>query len=528
MQLLINHLTYSIPNTAIQFNDLNLSFEKRRYGLIGDNGVGKTTLLKLFAGILQPHSGKILINGTMVYCPQYVEHTAQSLPVIEMLGIHEKWQALQRLSQGQMLANDLDIIGDDWGLETDVASLFQCLDLPLTSLEAGFQELSGGQKTKVLLAKSILSKADFILLDEPTNNLDSASKEILIEWIKDNDSGFIIVSHDRALLNRMDEIVNLTTKGIYRFGGNYQFYEEQKAIQQASIEHQITEAKRQLQQMSGSIQTTREQHEQRKKKGRLLRKQGKVDKLTANSMQGRSEKTQSRNTMLADLRMTQVSENLKNAQSNREIKESIHADLQATKVPNNKNVLTIEDLGFAYANQPLLFEHLNLSIVGPERIALLGKNGSGKSTLIQLICGHIKLQQGKIECGVAGVRVLDQQSGFLIPSLNLVENFQQLNPSATIQDAYSALASMQFRNVQAEKKVSDLSGGERIRASLAISLLSKIPPQLIILDEPTNHLDLRSIKAIEEMLSGYQGAMIVISHDSAFLDNIHITRKIRL
>lgn len=137
-------------------------------------------------------------------------------------------------------------------------------------------------------------------------------------------------------------------------------------------------------------------------------------------------------------------------------------------------------------------------------------------------------QEGNIEYGISLIRVLDQQCDFLNPSLSLVENFQKFNPEATLQDAYSALASMQFRNVQAEKNVRDLSGGERIRAGLAISLLSKTPPQFIILDEPTNHLDLRSIQAIEEILNNYQGAMIVISHDNVFLDNIGLTREITL
>lgn len=527
-RLITQHLSYTIPNTTVRFDDLNLSFEKRRYGLIGDNGVGKTTLLQLLVGYLKPHTGHVLLSGTAAYCPQFIEDSQQYLSVIEMLGIQEKWHALQRLKAGKIREGDLEIIGDGWGLETEVEILFQRLELPMSHLNDCFNALSGGQKTKVLLAKSMLGSSDFILLDEPTNHLDSASKQLLIEWINHRHHGFIIVSHDRSLLNNMDETIEITTKGLHVFGGNYDFYEAQKNLLQEGLKHDIALAEKKLKQFESSIQETREKHQQRQKKGKLLRKKGKVDKLTANSMQGRSDKTQSRNSILSRQRTEQAKENLKKAKAHLEIKTSIHADLLATHVPNQKNVLTIENLQFAYMNHISLFKDFNLTITGPERIALIGDNGCGKSTLIRLIRGLIAPVKGKIEYHVKPVRILDQQCDFLIPSLNLVENFQQLNENITIQDAYTALASMQFRNTDAEKKVIHLSGGERIRAGLAISLLSNIPPQLIILDEPTNHLDLRSIKAIEAVLSAYQGAMIVISHDNNFLNNIRITRRVCL
>ncbi len=527
-RLITHQLSYTIPNTTVQFDDLNLSFEKRRYGLIGDNGVGKTTLLQLLVGHLKPHTGHVLLSGTATYCPQFIEDSQQHLSIIEMLGIQGKWHALQRLKEGKMRDGDLEVIGDDWGLATEVEILFQRLELPISHLNEHFNALSGGQKTKILLAKSILASSDFILLDEPTNNLDSASKQLLIEWMNHSRHGFIMVSHDRGLLNNMDEIIEITTKGVNIFGGNYDFYEAQKKLLQEGLKHDIASAEKKLKQFESSIQETREKHQQRQKKGKLLRKKSKIDKLTANSMQGRSEKTQSRNSSLSKQRTEQAKETLKTAKAQLEIKTSIHADLLATHVPNQKNVLTIDNLQFSYTNQIPLFKNFNLTITGPERIALIGNNGCGKSTLIRLIRGLIAPVKGKIACHVKLVRVLDQQCDFLIPSLNLVENFQELNPNITIQDAYAALASMQFRNTDAEKKVVHLSGGERIRAGLAISLLSKIPPQLIILDEPTNHLDLRSIEAIEAALSAYQGAMIVISHDNDFLNNIHITKRVCL
>ena len=528
-RLLINRLSYAIPNTPVQFDDVTLSFTNKRYGIIGDNGSGKTTLLKLIAGLIKPHQGTIVCDGTMAYCPQHLESITPEISILELLDIQEKWDALHRVQLGEIRDHDFELIGDDWGLESEVATLFQHLNLSPLLLQSPFSTLSGGQKTKVLLAKAMLSKADFILLDEPTNNLDSASRKILREWIKNSEHGFIIVSHDRELLGSMDEMIELTAKGIHRYGGNYALYDQQKSLIQTGLQHQVEQAKRQVKQFESSIQTTSARHAERQKKGRDDRKSGRQgDKLLAGSMKNSSENTQSRNRSLAELRIQQINDKLQAAKSQIEIKEAIHADLSATKVPLSKNVLLINDLLFAYTNQPPLFSDFNLSITGPERIAILGKNGCGKSTLIQLINGQIQPQKGTVQCGVTLIRTLDQTCHFLIPEISLVENFQFFNPTATEQDAYAALASFQFRNSAALKKVSGLSGGERIRAGLAISLLSKTPPQLIILDEPTNHLDLRSIQAIESALSEYQGAMIVISHDEAFLKHINISRSIAL
>jgi ATPase subunit of ABC transporter with duplicated ATPase domains len=161
-------------------------------------------------------------------------------------------------------------------------------------------------------------------------------------------------------------------------------------------------------------------------------------------------------------------------------------------------------------------------MMGPERVAITGPNGCGKSTLIQLIRGLLIPCSGKIIVGVENIAYLDQTVSFLNHNHTLIENFLHLNREAKPFDAYSALASFKFRNKDAEKTVGDLSGGERMRAALAISLMASNAPQLIILDEPTNHLDLDTIEAIEEALRLYQGAILAVSHDDRFLENIGI------
>lgn len=526
--ILIHHLSYSIPDTAVCFDAVTLNFTQKRYGIIGDNGVGKTTLLKLILQEIVPQQGSIQCQGDVLYCPQNYEPKDTHETIAETLGISEKLQALSRIQNGELKSEDYELIDNDWDLQARAQQWLAVFDLENIDWNRPFLSLSGGQQTKILLIRAFLSNADFILFDEPTNNLDQHSRAKLYEWIRATKKGLLIVSHDRTLLNMMDEMIEITTKGVHRYGGKYDFYVEQKALQHAALERKLFDAKQKVQQTEQSVQDSREKLEQRRKQGKTLRKAGKIDKMTAKSKQGRSEKTQSRNTIQADHMQDQAEALLETVKSQIEIKESIHADLSATRVPNGKLVLAIEDLCFAYPHEKKLFDHFCLTITGPERIALTGKNGAGKTTLIQLILGELQPDSGKIFCGVHAICYLDQSIRFLDYSLSVLENFQKLNPEITTRDAYFALASFNFRNKDAEKIVSNLSGGERIRAGLAIRLLSKKPPQLILLDEPTNHLDIRSIEAIEEALRAYEGAMIVISHDQEFLENVGVEGLLKL
>lgn len=524
-RILINYLSYTIPDTLVKFERLNLSFDQRRYGIVGDNGVGKTTLFKLIVGLIRPHQGYVH-SDDIAYCPQNYNASVEET-IAETLGISEKLQALFDIQQGNFSPNNYEKIDNDWDIESHAKQLLLDFGLEKYIWDDKFLSLSGGQKTKCLLIRAMLAKADFILLDEPTNNLDLHSREKLYQWVNKTNTGLLVISHDRYLLNHMDVIIEVTTKGVHQYGGNFDFYQEQKRVQQAALYQQMGEAKKQLQVAKTSIQKTYEKHAQRSKKGKLLKKRNKIDKLTANSMKGRSEKTQSRHVTLADHMLTQAEEKLMTAKSKLEIHESIAADLAATYVPCGKMVLEMEAVSFAFPNKKPLLENFNLSVKGPERIAILGENGSGKTTLIKLILGKLKPDTGRIKLNVTTC-YLDQEIKFLDSNTSLIENYSRLNPDITIRDAYFALASFNFRNKDAEKQVINLSGGERIRAGLAISLLAKVPPQLIILDEPTNYLDIRSIEAVESALRAYQGAIVVISHDQYFLKHIEVDKYVNL
>ena len=341
----------------------------------------------------------------------------------------------------------------------------------------------------------------------------------------------IIVSHDRTLLNLCSQIIEITTKGIHQYGGNYDFYHEQKKIKSRAIQQAIQSRADILIKAKHNIQTRMERHQKNESRGykvkaAQIKAKGSYDKIQLKSMQGRSEKTNRRIRLQSDRMLEQVNAELLSARALLEVDKNLNISLTKTKVPNNKTVINIENIFFSYDNQYDIIKDFNLHMSGSDRIAITGPNGCGKTTLIKLIRGILLPGSGEITIGVNSIAYLDQAVSFLKPSLSIIENFLNINPKANPFEAYSVLATFKFRNKDAEKCVGQLSGGERMRAGLAISLMSLPPPQLIILDEPTNHLDLDAIEAIEQALKLYQGAILAVSHDETFLKNIGINRII--
>ena len=527
-RLIVNNLSFRIENTAVAFSDVCLSFASLKYGIVGDNGVGKSTLLKLLSGELAPDSGSVACNGPLLSIPQTHAAIAENATIGDVLCVSEIIAAIHRVNSGDFSDQDFEIISDRWDIESRIVTAMKHFNLSEINMNTLFSSLSGGQKTKILLAKILIFQADFVLLDEPTNNLDKSSREILYRFIDEYRNGIIIVSHDRTLLNKMNRIIEVTTKGIQVYGGNYDFYRHQRDIELAALEREFDQAKRTISHVKNSIQKNKEKHDQSASRGKKSGPE-KLDKFTMGFKKDKSDQSKSRASTKEEKLIAEHLKIVSEIREKVEIKNQITASLDATKVPNGKIVLEIENLFFKYESQPdFLIHDFNLVLTGSERIAISGKNGAGKSTLIKLIRTNLVPISGKIRLGVDKVAYLDQELSFLDRNLTLVDNFLKLNFDSKSFDAYSSLAEFQFRNKDAEKRVGELSGGERIRAALAICLMSQHPPQLIILDEPTNHLDTRSIEAIENILVQYQGAILAVSHDENFLKNIHIERQVGL
>lgn len=535
-QILINQMSFNLPTGKSLFSNLTLAFSQNKIGLVGRNGIGKSTLLKLIVGEIQSTSGSIATSGKLEYVPQ-LQSFPEDMTISAVLGYGEKLNALKRISQGDLNEKDFTILNDEWDIEEQMQKQLKMFSLEYLPNDRRVSSLSGGEITCLLLTKVFQSDADFLLLDEPTNHLDLSARQDLYHAIQAWQKGLIVISHDRSLLNLMEGIIELTTLGAVYYGGNYDDYEYQKEIENAAARQTLQHAKKSMHKTKKTIQESYEKHERKKSYGKKLRRTGSIDKLSANAKKGRSEKTQNKLVIKEERLLKEASSRLKEAQEKIEESLEINVNLPETQVPNGKVIVNIENLSFAYPNSNSIIHNFNLCLQGPERIALAGCNGSGKTTLIKLLMDSMESsihqssmrlipQSGTIYLGTQRISYLDQNASLLNSEISILENFLLLNVDSTENHAHACLAQFLFRNIDALKLAKNLSGGEKLRALLACILMSKHPPQLLILDEPTNHLDLGSIKRIESALQNYQGAMVVISHDERFLRNIGIDRII--
>jgi ATPase subunit of ABC transporter with duplicated ATPase domains len=412
-------------------------------------------------------------------------------------------------------------------LESRLDTALADVGLAGLDLDRPASSLSGGQVTRASLAGLLVAEPDLLILDEPTNNLDAAARDLVAEVLGRWRGGAIVVSHDRALLRKMDRIVELTTLGAQVFGGDYDLYAERKAEAEAAAARELADAERQIARVAREVQLAAERKQRKDAAGKRARAKGDAPKILLDAKEQRAENSGARGQRVADRLKSDAAEAFAEADAKVERVRRLAFDLPPSRLAAGKTVVALEGAAFAWPGAPPILDGVSLKIVGPERVAVSGPNGSGKTTLIRLITGELAPTAGRAMRGVHDA-FLDQQTALLGDDMSLVAAFRRLNPRASENAARAALARFLFRNTAAEKPVRSLSGGERLRAALACVLLGDAPPQLLILDEPTNHLDLDSIGAVEAALSGYDGALLVVSHDRDFLDAVGIEREVVL
>jgi ATPase subunit of ABC transporter with duplicated ATPase domains len=516
-------VSYATPDGVPLFSNLDLSFGPLRTGLIGRNGVGKSTLLRLVTGELQPTSGSVGLAGTIGVLRQVVQQDEAS--VVAALGQSDAMARLDRLVAGDGTVDDA--AEANWTLPARIETAIADVGLPPLELDRSIATLSGGQRTRLSLAALLVQQPDFLLLDEPTNNLDADGRAAVADLLRGWRGGAIVVSHDRALLGEMDQIVELTTLGANVYGGGWALYEERKALELAAARHDLATAERTLDQIDRKTQEMRERKARRDGAGARKAARGDIPKIILGGMKNNAENTSGELNKLGEKRRVAASSALAEARAEIEVLQPLAVKLEASGLANGTTVLQLDRLtGGPVPDAPIIRE-LSLSISGPERVAITGPNGVGKTTLLRLITGELALASGAVRI-TARHSLLDQQVSLLDPAETIRENYLRLNPGDNENAARAALARFMFRNDAALKPVGQLSGGEMLRAGLACTIGSGRPPELLILDEPTNHLDIHAIAAVEAGLRAYDGALLVVSHDRAFLEAIGIAREVVL
>ncbi|MFJ5303585.1 ABC-F family ATP-binding cassette domain-containing protein [Streptomyces sp. NPDC088350] len=515
-------LSFAWSDGTSVLDDLDVAFGPGRTGLVGVNGSGKSTLLKLIAGELTPADGIVRVAGEVGHLPQNVTLDT-ALRVDETLGIAARRAALHAIEAGDASEEHFETLGDDWDVEERALATLGELGLGHIDLDRTIGEVSGGESVLLRLAALLLGRPDVLLLDEPTNNLDLYARRRLYSAVASWPGVMIVVSHDRELLDLVDQIADLRSGEITWYGGNFSAYEEALTTEQDAATRMVRVAEADFRRQKRELSDAQVKLARRKKYGQKMFEQKREPKIVMGARRRSAQESAGKHRILHEERLTEARERLDEAVEAVRDDDEIRVDLPYTAVPPGRTVLTLLDLELAYGARV----RGGLDLRGPERIALIGRNGAGKTTLLRTIAGELEPVSGEATAHVP-LRFLPQRLDVLDGELTVAENVARFAPGATNNRVRARLARFLFRGARADQKASTLSGGERFRAALAALMLAEPAPQLLMLDEPTNNLDMASVRQLTTALESYEGALIVASHDLPFLESIGITRWLLL
>jgi len=502
-------LDFAWPDGTPVLTGVSLAIGPGRTGLIGVNGSGKSTLLRLIAGELTPARGSVAVAGELGYVPQDVTLTA-GLRVDEALGVAPVLAALRAIEAGDPSEENFALVGTGWDAEERTRAALARLGLEHVPLDRRVGELSGGESMLLCLAAQFLRRPAVLLLDEPTNNLDRAARDRLLDAVRSWAGTLVLASHDRELLELAGQIGELRGGELRWYGGSLSGYEATVAAEQEAAERTVRAAESDVRRQKRELAETRIKLDRRVRYGQKMydtkREPRAVMRIRKRQAQVSAAKL--RGTQLD--RLDDAAKRLAAAEEAVRDDSEIRIDMPETAVPAGRTVLTLSGVRLRYGARA------ELTVRGPERIAVTGRNGAGKTTLLRTIAGEIPPAAGEARVAVP-VRYLPQRPGLLDPELTVVQNVARAAPAATSNQIRARLARFLFRGRRADQLVRTLSGGELFRATLATLLLAEPAPQLLLLDEPTNNLDMASVRQLTGALAAYPGALMVASHDVAFL-----------
>ncbi|MFI6283943.1 ABC-F family ATP-binding cassette domain-containing protein [Streptomyces sp. NPDC051018] len=511
-------LTFSWPDGTTVFDDFQLAVGPGRTGLIGLNGSGKSTLLKLISGELAPSGGTVRTTGEVGFLPQnLVLDTA--LRVDEVLGIAGTRAALHAIEAGDPSEENFTAVGDDWDVEERARATLDQLGLAHIGLDRTIGEVSGGEGVLLRLAALLLARPDVLLLDEPTNNLDLYARKRLYDAVASWSGVMIVVSHDRELLDLVDQIADLRDGTVAWYGGNHSAYEEALAVEQEAAERMVRVAEADVQRQKRELADAQVKLARRKRYGQKMYDTKREPKIVMGERKRSAQESAGKHRIMHTERLNEARERLDAAVEAVRDDDEIRIELPYTTVHPGRGVLRLRELTLPHGARV----EGEFEIRGPERIALVGRNGSGKTTLLRTIAGELAPVAGEAETLVP-LRFLPQRLDVLDDTLSVAANVAEVAPAATNNRIRAQLARFLFRGARADQIAGTLSGGERFRAALASLLLAEPAPQLLMLDEPTNNLDMASVRKLTAALDAYEGALIVASHDVPFLESIGVTR----
>ncbi|MFC9178783.1 ABC-F family ATP-binding cassette domain-containing protein [Streptomyces sp. NPDC057107] len=519
----VSNLTFRLPDGTTLFDGLSLTVPRGRTGLVGANGTGKSTLLRLLADGLRPSEGSVTVAGNLAHLPQNITLDT-GLRVDGALGIAERRAALRAIESGDVRAEHFETVGDDWDVEERALATLGSLGLGAVGLDRTVGRLSGGETVLLRLAALLLERPDVLLLDEPTNNLDLFARRRLYDAVDSWRTGIlIVVSHDRDLLERVDRIAELRSGSVSWYGGGWSAYQEALATQQEAACRMLRSAEADVRRRQRELEETRIKVARRQRHDKKLDARRKAPRIVAGERKRSAQESGDRLRGLHEDRLDEARERREEAAEAVRRDAEIKVSLPHTAVPAGRTVLTVRDLVLPHGR----LREGSLQVKGPERIALVGRNGAGKTTLLRTLTGELAPVSGEATASVP-LKFLPQRLDVLDDTLSVAANVARTAPGTTDNQIRSQLARFLFKGARAEQPAGTLSGGERFRAALAATMLAAPAPQLLLLDEPTNNLDLAGMRQLTSALESYEGALVIAGHDLSFLESVGITRWILL
>lgn len=513
-----NNLTLQWGNEPL-WSELSASLPPGVTALVGPNGHGKSALLGVLAGRYPPNRGQVTWSVPFYYQTQLDPLAGPRLA--EALGVAPLFDAFARLERGDAEPSDLERVADHWHRPAEWAKRLTGAGLS-ADLSQPIATLSGGQRTRLALCRALMHSDHYLLLDEPSNHLDSAGRHWLLQALAAHPGGVLVATHDRMLLQQVDRILELRNGQQVEYGGGYELYQAQRDAQLAAQEQRLDHLTGQQRRLHQQQQATLEKAASRRQQGLQERRAGSHGKLLLGLRKNRSEQTQARLSQQQTQRRDALSEERHSAQAELEQLRTQRLTITQPRVTGAVQV-HLAELKLPFVKRP----PLSWTVHGGERWRVTGANGRGKSLLLKCLAGWLEPLAGDLDVR-GSVRYLDQHFSELDSATSALENLQRGQPDRPASELRTQLASLRLRGDQALQPVSTLSGGERLKVALLSLLSHQNPVDVLLLDEPDNHLDLDSKTLLEQALKDYRGTLVVVTHDDTFADALELGFELNL
>ncbi len=531
MSIIIRDLSYVHSDKEVLFQHLNLTVNPGdKMALTGNNGCGKSTLMRIIAGDLSPVGGTVTRPEHLYYVPQHFGQY-DNRTIAQALRIDHKLEALHAILNGDVSEKHFTTLDDDWNIEERAQAALAAWGMSGTSLSRLMDGLSGGEKTRIFLAGMELHSPTAVLLDEPTNHLDTAGRKRLYEFVQRTSAAVLIISHDRTLLNLLPTICELSSNGLTHYGGNYDFFKEQKSIQLNALQEQMEEKQKALRLARKTARELAEQKAKQNVRGEKAAIKKGIPRIMMGAMKDKAEVSTNKLKSVHAEKSEKLQQEMQSIRSAIPLAEKLKTNFSTSALHEGKILVTATEMNFQYpdAEYSMWQEPLSFQLKSGDRFCIEGNNGSGKTTLLKLICGALSAGSGSLERIDFSFVYLDQEYSLIRNELSILEQAEHFNRRLLPEHELKTILNRYLFPVATwNKSCSLLSGGEKMRLSFCCLMIADNTPDAFILDEPTNNLDIESIEIITATIRDYAGTVIAVSHDKEFLREINCMKNLLL